>query len=249
MKGRAYQVNYTLPFLAEYEGDPWSLYEKLTQLNPVPFGGFLRFDDLDILSFSPERFIQQVGSNILTSPIKGTSPRSNDPETDLNLKKQLLASEKDKAENVMIVDLMRNDFSKISKKGCVKVEKLFECQSFQAVHHLVSHISSTIKNDKNLSDLLKACFPGGSITGAPKLESMKIISELENYGRGVYCGSLGYFSYHGNIDTNIAIRTMIAKDNQLYLQAGGGITVSSNCLEEFNECYTKLKAIVENINR
>lgn len=249
MWGRAYQVNYTIPFSCRYQGDSWYLYEKLVHLNPVPFGGFLRFDDLDVLSFSPERFIQKNGNRLFTSPIKGTSKRSSDDIEDDYLKNELLMCQKNRAENVMIVDLMRNDLSKVSIAGSVQVDALLECQSFQSVHHLVSHISSELKRGLSMGDIFKACFPGGSITGAPKLESMRIIDEQERYARGVYCGSMGYVSYHGDMDFNIAIRTMMAKKNHLYLQAGGGITVSSVCDDELAECYTKIQAIIDNMNR
>lgn len=246
-KGRAYQVNFSIPFISSYEGEPWGMYERVVKKNKVPFGAYIKSLSGDILSFSPERFILGLNQILLTSPIKGSSPRASEPQLDKILQNQLLKCAKNRAENVMIVDLMRNDLGKIAKTGTVNVQALCELQSFQQVHHLVSHIQAECRENIDPIDAFFSCFPGGSITGAPKLEAMKMISEQEGYARGVYCGSVAYFSSHGQFDSNIAIRTAVANDNSIYLPAGGGIVIDSLCEEEFSECYTKIKAILSNI--
>ncbi|WP_238400671.1 aminodeoxychorismate synthase component I [Legionella bononiensis] len=246
-EGRAYQVNLTQPFHANFSGDSWEIYRTITDKNPVPFSAFLRNKEADILSFSPERFLQYDQGTILASPIKGTIARSIDPKIDEQLKNQLISCEKNRAENVMIVDLMRNDLGKIAKPGSVKVTNLCEVQSYNSVHHLVSDIEALCMDHLNPFDIFLSCFPGGSITGAPKLEAMNIINEQEHYARGIYCGSIGYFSSHGRFDTNIAIRTITAKKNILHLAAGGGILIDSKCEDEYRECYTKIAAIINGL--
>jgi len=246
-RGRAYQVNYTQPFLAEYRGDCWEMYKRISRKNPVPFSAFMRAEQADILSFSPERFLQMDNKHLLTSPIKGSARRSENPQEDERLRAELAASTKNRAENVMIVDLLRNDLGKIAVAGSVQVKTLCELQSFKAVHHLVSDIEAQCLDSVSLLQAFASCFPGGSITGAPKLEAMHIISEHEPFARGVYCGSIGYFSLHGRFDSNIAIRTVIAKENTLFLAAGGGIVIDSTWEEEYAECYTKIQAIVHEL--
>ncbi len=246
-RGRCYQVNYTQPFHLNFEGDSWEVYQRIRSRNPVPYSAFLRTPEADILSFSPERFMEYEQGHLLTSPIKGTIRRSDQPEVDRALKYELLASEKNRAENIMIVDLMRNDLGKIAVSGSVKVEALCEIQSFKSVHHLVSDISATLLPHTSPFSALMSCFPGGSITGTPKLEAMKMIKEQELYARGVYCGSIGYFSNHGRIDTNIAIRTIISRNNILHLAAGGAIVIDSDCEDEYLECFTKISAIINAI--
>ena len=247
-RGRAYQVNYTQPFNAPYQGDTWAIYKKIRAKNPVPFSAFFRSNEADILSFSPERFLMMDRGNLLTSPIKGTAKRSSEQLLDDLLRQELLTSTKNRAENIMIVDLLRNDLGKIAQAGSVKVSALCEVESYESVHHLVSHVEAQCLKDKSLLQAFRACFPGGSITGAPKLEAMKIIAEQEHYGRGVYCGSIGYFSSHGRFDTNIAIRTLIARNEILHLAAGGGLVIDSNWEEEYFECFTKIAAIVNGLN-
>lgn len=246
-QGRSYQVNFTQAFQAHYEGDTWAMYHNISKANPVPFAAFLHFDDEDILSFSPERFLLHDEGKLLTSPIKGTMKRSSNFNEDERLKAELAASAKNRAENVMIVDLLRNDLGKIAVTGSVHVTKLFEVQSYDSVHHLVSDIEAQSLPNTPLLDLFFACFPGGSITGAPKLESMRIINELELHGRGVYCGSIVYFSRHGRFDSNIAIRSLVAKNNSLHLAAGGGNVIDSSCEDEYRECYLKIKAIINGL--
>lgn len=246
-KGRSYQVNFTQPFEAQYQGDSWAMYHQTSNQNPVPFSAFLRLEEADILSFSPERFLFYDNGRLITSPIKGTIRRSDNSYEDELLKQELFASEKNRAENVMIVDLLRNDLGKIAQTGSVNVLNLCEVQSYNSVHHLVSNIEAQSKGDVDSLTLFLSCFPGGSITGAPKLESMRIIDELELCSRGIYCGSIVYFSNHGRFDSNIAIRTITAKNNTLHLAAGGGIVIDSNCEEEYLECYLKIKAIINGL--
>jgi para-aminobenzoate synthetase component I len=243
-RGRSYQINYTQPFNAHYQGDPWTMYRRVRANNPVPYSAFLRTSDADILSFSPERFLMMDKGYLLTSPIKGTARRSTNYQEDIDLANRLLSSDKNRAENVMIVDLLRNDLGKIAKPGSVYVRSLCALESYQSVHHLVSHIEAFCLENSSPVDVFSACFPGGSITGAPKLEAMRIIAEQEAYARGLYCGSIGYFSKHGRFDSNIAIRTVIARNNTLHLAAGGGIVIDSNWEEEYFECFSKIAAIV-----
>ncbi|WP_133127249.1 aminodeoxychorismate synthase component I [Legionella nagasakiensis] len=246
-RGRAYQVNYTQAFLASYSGDPWEMYCRIRNRNPVPFSAFLRSEEAEILSFSPERFLLLNEKTLLASPIKGSARRSHDMVIDNQWQKALVSCPKNQAENIMIVDLLRNDLGKIAVPGSVKVKSLCELQSFNSVHHLVSHIEAQCLENIQPLEAFAACFPGGSITGAPKREAMRIIAEHEPFARGVYCGSIGYFSRHGRFDTNIAIRTITAKDGYLYLPVGGGIVIDSTCEEEYLECYTKIKAIMNNL--
>ncbi|KTC86711.1 aminodeoxychorismate synthase component I [Legionella brunensis] len=245
--GRCYQVNYTQPFNAVYEGDAWEMYKQVRNKNPVPYSAFLHHEEGDILSFSPERFLMLDNNLLLTSPIKGSEKRATDPVIDKQLQESLVASSKNRAENVMIVDLLRNDLGKIACPGSVLVKSLCEIQSFPAVHHLVSHIEALRREEVLPLQAFKACFPGGSITGAPKLESMRVIAEQELYSRSVYCGSIVYFSSHGRFDSNIAIRTVIARNEMLHLAAGGGIVIDSNWEDEYCECYTKIAAILNGI--
>lgn len=247
-KGRCYQVNYTQLFHAFYEGSLWNLYSTIKKLNPVPYSAYLPYKQGNILSFSPERFLLMDKHSLLTSPIKGSRKRSSIPNIDDELGKALVASEKDRAENVMIVDLLRNDLGKIAKTGTVEVNNLFSLESYEKVHHLVSHIYAECREQISPIEAFLSCFPGGSITGAPKREAMKVIAEQELYSRGIYCGCIGYFSNHGRFDTNIAIRTMIAKEQQLYLAAGGGIVFDSLAEEEYAECFTKIAAILQGLS-
>lgn len=246
-EGRSYQVNFTQAFQAEYQGDTWAMYAQVCKNNPVPFAAYLHDDKEDILSFSPERFLLHDKGQLLTSPIKGTMRRSPNLFEDEQLKNKLRSCPKNRAENVMIVDLLRNDLGKIAQAGTVLVDKLFEVQSYNSVHHLVSDVKAQALTSYSLLDLFLACFPGGSITGAPKIESMKIINELEPHARGIYCGSVVYFSRHGRFDSNIAIRTLIAKNNYLHLAAGGGIVIDSDCEDEYRECFIKINAILNGL--
>ncbi len=243
-QGRVYQVNFTQMFSADYRGDAWAMYQQIREKNPVPFSVFWRDADVDLLSFSPERLLLMDDRRILTSPIKGTQRRSADPLVDAQLQILLQNSAKNRAENIMIVDLLRNDLGRFAEVGSVSVTSLCELMSFTAVHHLVSHIEAMAPPKLHPVMAFANCFPGGSITGAPKREAMRIIGEQEPFGRGVYCGSMGYFSLHGRMDLNIAIRTITATPDQVFMAAGGGIVFDSDCEEEYRECYIKIQAIL-----
>lgn len=245
--GDCYQINLAQRFTAEYQGDSWHAYQALRKVTCAPFSAFLDFGKASILSLSPERFIQVKQRNASTQPIKGTRKRSSDPHEDNLLAKQLLNSPKDQAENLMIVDLLRNDLGKCCEPGSIKVETLFELQSFETVHHLVSTINGTLKSDVTPLALLKACFPGGSITGAPKKRAMEIIEELESHRRSAYCGAIGYIGCDGQMDTNIAIRTLLLSEGRAVCWAGGGIVADSECEEEYQECFSKVEKIMSTL--
>lgn len=246
--GDVYQVNMTQRFEGETNMDSYDLYNRLRTLSPAPFGAFLNFDGINILSNSPERFLKMEDKKIDTRPIKGTRPRGKDKDEDKKYKEELLNSQKDKAELLMIVDLERNDLGKVSKIGSVKVEELFRLEEYTNVNHLVAKISSILADDKDEIDLIKASFPGGSITGAPKIRAMEIIEELEMIQRNIYTGSIGYIDFCGDMDFNIAIRTLIKKDKKVYYQVGGGITWDSNPYEEYEESIQKGKSIKRALN-
>ncbi|MCG7497087.1 aminodeoxychorismate synthase component 1 [Vibrio sp. Of7-15] len=242
--GDCYQINLTQRFKAQYEGSEWLAYKQLEQANQAPFSGFIRTPEATILSISPERFLQLEQQAIQTKPIKGTRPRSSDPKLDTEYAKDLQQAEKDRSENLMIVDLLRNDIGRVAKPGSVSVPHLFEIESFPAVHHLVSTITATLDDKYQAEDLLRACFPGGSITGAPKIRAMEIIEELEPHRRNVYCGSIGYISRCGKVDTSITIRTLIAHEQNLHAWAGGGIVADSQADAEYQETLDKLSRIL-----
>ena len=240
LDGDCYQINLAQRFSADYEGDPWRAYLTLRETAATPFSGYIQMPSNSILSLSPERFLHVSNQRVSTSPIKGTIERGKDRESDMALAAQLLSSSKDRAENLMIVDLLRNDLGKSCIPGSIQVDELFQLQSFQTVHHLVSTISGQLQKGIEPLALLAGCFPGGSITGAPKVRAMQIIEELEPCRRAVYCGSLGYISCDGQMDTNIAIRTMVCEDQKIHCWAGGGIVADSDCDSEYNECMTKV---------
>ncbi|MBY0378837.1 MAG: aminodeoxychorismate synthase component I, partial [Burkholderiales bacterium] len=240
--GDIFEVNLAQCFKAVVNKDyPCELlYHKLRQTNIAPFSAYLNFGSLCIMSASPERFLSIKNRQVEARPIKGTIKRSLDPDEDLQLAIQLSISDKDRAENIMIVDLMRNDLSKICKKETVIVSQLCGVESYTNIHHLVSVINGELKDDTSIFTIIPSCFPGGSITGAPKIRAMQIIDELEPENRGVYCGSIGYFSFNGNVDLSIAIRTIIKNGTDLRYYAGGAITLDSEPIKEYNE--TLLKA-------
>ena len=243
--GDCYQVNYSQNFKANYTGDPWNIYKDLRKINPAPYSTFFNFGTKYIISSSPERFISINSGLVQTKPIKGTLKRLSDPYKDNEQKNILRNDEKNISENLMIVDLLRNDLSKCCELGSVKVTKLFEIESYASVHHMVSTIEGVLDNIHTSVDILEASFPGGSITGAPKARSMEIISELENRERGVYCGSIGYFDENGNMDTNICIRTIMLHDNELNFAAGGGIVHDSNPKDEYFESLEKVSIFIK----
>lgn len=239
VEGDCYQVNFAQRFSVDVAGDPWHGYLQLRQRNPAPFSAYLNTPFGQILCTSPERFLKLEGRRVETRPIKGTRPRSRDAETDWALHNELLQSDKDRAENLMIVDLLRNDLGKSCCTGSVRVPKLFAVESYATVHHLVSVIEGELCGESDALKLLRDCFPGGSITGAPKLRAMQIIEELEPCRRGIYCGSIGYIGYDGNMDSNIVIRTALHRDGKLYYSAGGGIVRDSECEAEYQETFDK----------
>ncbi len=242
--GDCYQINLAQRFSASYQGDEFDAYLTLREANQAPFSAFMRFDDSAVVSISPERFLRVSDRQVQTKPIKGTLPRSTDEITDKANAEQLKASQKDRAENLMIVDLLRNDLSRVCQAGTVEVPKLFDIESFPAVHHLVSTVTGTLAEDKDNTDLLRAAFPGGSITGAPKIRAMEIIEELEPHRRNLYCGSIGYLSACGNMDTSITIRTLICKDNNIHCWAGGGLVADSKADSEYQETFDKVRKIL-----
>lgn len=244
LSGDCYQINLAQRFNAKYQGSEWLAYEKLEQYNSAPFSGFIRLTECAIISVSPERFLELNSGTIETKPIKGTRPRSEDPIIDDANAQDLASADKDQAENLMIVDLLRNDIGRVAKPGTVHVPKLFDIESFPAVHHLVSTIRADLDDQYSATALLRACFPGGSITGAPKVRAMQIIEELEPHRRSAYCGSIGYISRNGRMDTSITIRTLVAENNTLYAWAGGGVVFDSDCASEYQETLDKLSRIL-----
>jgi len=244
LAGDCYQINLAQRFTAQYTGSEYQAYCALRQENKAPFSAFLRFENSAILSISPERFLRLVDKKVQSKPIKGTRPRSCDAAIDLANANELQQASKDRAENLMIVDLLRNDISRVCKPGSVTVPTLFAIESFPAVHHLVSTVEGEISPQYDGSDLLRASFPGGSITGAPKIRAMDIIEELEPHQRSVYCGSIGYLSACGNMDTNITIRTLVCHNQQIHCWAGGGLVADSNVDSEYQETYDKVNKIL-----
>lgn len=241
--GDCYQVNFAQRFSAQYSGDSFAAYIQLRQSLPSPFSAYMEFKQGAILSLSPERFIKLDKNHAETKPIKGTIARGKTPEEDSANAQKLKSSLKDQAENLMIVDLLRNDLSKTCDQ--VAVPELFSLQSFANVHHLVSTVTGQLKPSMTALDLLANSFPGGSITGAPKIRAMEIIEELEPVRRSVYCGSIGYISACGNMDTNIAIRTLICDKSNIHCWGGGGIVADSDAASEYEESIAKVKVLMD----
>ncbi len=242
-EGDCYQVNLAQRFSCQCEGSAWEAYLRLRSINSAPYCAYLNLPDVQILSSSPERFLSVDNGRVETKPIKGTIARKVDVLENEAQIEALLNSLKDRAENLMIVDLLRNDISKSCKAGSVNVPALFAVESFATVHHLVSTVEGQLDAGLHALDLLRGCFPGGSITGAPKIRAMEIIEELEPNCRGAYCGSIGYIGYNGNMDTNIAIRTLVYSKNNIRFWAGGGIVNDSELEAEYQECFDKAQAI------
>ncbi|MDX8255304.1 anthranilate synthase component I family protein [Acinetobacter pittii] len=247
--GDCYQINLTQEFKADFKGSLLNKAADLWSLTNAPYAGYLKLDNFELLSCSPELFIEfNQNKQIKTRPIKGTMPRYENVEKDFISKQTLKNSQKDQAENVMIVDLLRNDLSIYANTGSVKTTKLFEIESFTQVHHMVSEIVATLKDDVNPMQMLLSALPGGSITGAPKIRAMQIIEELEEAARGAYCGTLGYFNFDGTGRWNILIRSFQQYQNQLSLWAGGGITIASNAEAEYQESLDKVSAMLNLMN-
>src|SRR5580704_17962077 len=243
--GDIFQANFSQRLEAEYAGDPWSLYRAPRAINPAPFAAYFEAPGLAVVSASPERFIQvSVDGAVETRPIKGTSPRGIGPEHDAHLGRALIESEKDRAENLMIVDLLRNDLSRVCVPGSVRVPELFALEHYSTVHHLVSTVVGQLPRGADAIGLLRAAFPGGSITGAPKVRAMEIIAELEPSRRGVYCGTVAYVSLTGAADSSIVIRTYLARGGRVYFSVGGGIVADSDPEAEYRETLDKARALI-----
>lgn len=242
--GDIYQVNLSHRLEGQWKGPTWPLYERLRACSPVPYGAYLSLGHDTILSASPERFLRLNAEDkqVETRPIKGTRPRGGTPAEDHDLAAELLSSEKDRAENLMIVDLLRNDLGKVCRVGTVRVPELYGVERYATVLQLVSTITGQLRSDVDATGLLRACFPGGSITGCPKIRAMEIIEELEHVRRGVYCGAIGYLSFTGAMDTNIAIRTLEISGDQVYCHVGGAIVADSIPEEEYAETMVKARA-------
>ena len=243
--GDAFQVNLSQRFEADLKIPPYELYKRLRMVNPAPFASYLNFQGVTIVSASPERFLKVQGDLVETRPIKGTRPRGRDPVEDHRLARELTHSTKDQAENVMIVDLERNDLGRVCRYGTVKVAELAILETFPTIFHLTSTVVGRLRRGKSNIDLLKATFPGGSITGAPKVRAMEIIDELEPTKRSVYTGSIGYLSFNGDMDINIVIRTFLIKEGKAYFQVGGGIIYDSDSEAEYMETLDKAKALIQ----
>ncbi|MEX1220854.1 MAG: aminodeoxychorismate synthase component I [Idiomarina sp.] len=244
-QGDCYQINLAQRFSSRYEGSEWNAYLRLRAHNQGPFSAFMQLASGAILSLSPERFIAlDTQGNIETKPIKGTRPRHADATLDQQAATELQQASKDRAENVMIVDLLRNDLSRVCDPGSVNVPALFKIESFPAVHHLVSTVHAKLSHEHDMLDVIAATFPGGSITGAPKISAMNIIDQLEPHRRSFYCGSMGYISQHGAADTSIMIRTLVCANQQIYCWAGGGLVIDSECAAEYQETFDKVGHIL-----
>jgi para-aminobenzoate synthetase component 1 len=246
-KGDIYQANIAQRFEADLPDDfsPFAFYEQLRRINPAPFGAYLSFGETVIASSSPELLLRRRGNAVEARPIKGTIRRSPDPVEDALRAESLLASEKDRAENIMIVDLLRNDLSLVSKPHSIDVPVLCGLESYANVHHLVSVVTGELSDQRDDLDLLAATFPGGSITGAPKRRAMEIIEAIEKTPRGYYCGTILYMGFDGTTDMNIAIRTAVLKPGKASFHAGGGITYLSDPAAEYAETYTKAQRIFD----
>ncbi|GGI96500.1 aminodeoxychorismate synthase component I [Halopseudomonas pertucinogena] len=245
--GDCYQVNLAQRFSAPCQGDPLAAYRRLRRACPTPFAAYLESPDHAVLSLSPERFLKVVDGQVETRPIKGTRPRGTTAERDTALAEELRSSPKDRAENLMIVDLLRNDLGRVCAYGSVRVPELFSIERYPNVHHLVSSITGTLAPGEDALSLLAGAFPGGSITGAPKIRAMQIIEELEPVRRSLYCGSIGYIGCEGQMDMNIAIRTLVHQKDRLYCWGGGGIVADSDGEAEYQESLTKVRVLMESL--
>ena len=244
VSGDVYIANMTQRFYTENQEESFEIYKKLRTINKAPFSAYMNFEDFQVISSSPERFIEINKGKVVTRPIKGTRPRGENEEEDIKNSLELINSEKDRAELLMVVDLERNDLSKVCKPHSVKVTELFKLEKYATVFHLVSTVEGILKDDVSAVKCIRECFPGGSITGTPKIRAMEIIEELEGLKRNLYTGSIGYFDFRGNADFNIAIRTIIKKENKAYFGVGGGITYDSIEEDEYNETLDKARALM-----
>jgi para-aminobenzoate synthetase component 1 len=247
--GDCFQVNLSQRLLAPLTELPLDLYARLRERNPAPFAGYLDLGEFAVASASPERFLRVTDGDVETRPIKGTRPRGRTPAEERDRMAELAASPKDRAENVMIVDLLRNDLGRVCEYGTVRVPRVCQVETFRYVHHLVSEVRGRLAAGKTPADLLRACFPGGSVTGAPKVRAMEIIAELEPTARGPYCGSLGYLGFDGSMDSNILIRTFTAGRGWVQFPVGGGIVADSDPEREYEETLHKAEGLLRALRR
>lgn len=249
-RGDVYELNLCTSFFAETKIDPFEIFKKLNKVSPAPFASFFRLSDMYVLSASPERFLKKIGAKVISEPIKGTIRRSGHPQTDLEIKRLLKELPKERAENIMTVDLVRNDLSKLAKKGSVKVEELCEVYTFPRLHQLLSVVSCEVGDQAHLVDIIKSMFPMASMTGVPKLRAMQIIETLEPFRRGLYSGAIGYMTPHGDFDFNVVIRTILYDDRHSYLSAfaGGAITSRSVAEAEYQEILLKIESLKAALN-
>ncbi|MBI3994572.1 MAG: anthranilate synthase component I family protein [Nitrospirae bacterium] len=242
--GDIYQANLSQRFSVPFLQNAWSLYKALREINPSPFAGFLQMEDLQLVSASPERLIRLQGGVVETRPIAGTRPRGRDPREDQGMRIELLASDKERAEHLMLVDLERNDLGKVCRYGSVCVDEFMATEQYSHVIHIVSNIRGELSGGRDALDVIRAVFPGGTITGVPKIRCMEIIEELEPVVRGPYTGSFGYISLAGELDLNLIIRTFVIKNNRAYVQVGGGIVADSEPEREYQETLYKAEALL-----
>lgn len=245
LEGEIYQVNLSQEFHLSGEATPFTYFSKVCAINPAPFSAFMNCGSYSLVSSSPERFLQKRGRRLETRPIKGTAPRAPNPAEDTHNRTQLLASEKERAELLMITDLMRSDLSRLSLPGSVDIEALFRCEAYTNVYHLLSIIHGQLKENFHPLEILRTLFPGGSITGCPKLSAMEAISRIEGRPRGIYTGSIGYFTEEGDFDFNIAIRTLLVHPERVRIQLGGAIVIDSDPVKEFEETMHKGRSLFE----
>ena len=250
--GNIYELNFCQEYYAENVDIPYEIdtYFKLNTITQAPYSSYFKFGDFDIFCGSPERFLKKEGNKLLSQPIKGTAPRGVSEEEDVILKNNLANDPKERAENIMIVDLVRNDLSRVASVNSVRVDELCEIYSFETVHQMISSISCDLREGVTFTEILKATFPMGSMTGAPKLRAMELIEELESFKRGLYSGSIGYIKPNGDFDFNVVIRTLLYNQKERYLSCsvGGAITIKSDPEKEYQECLVKVKRIMDGIN-
>ena len=248
--GDIFQSNLSQRLSAEIgDIDPWNLYKILRDINPSPFAAFLEFDDYHIVSSSPERLLRVEGNVVETRPIAGTRPRGKDPNGDMEMRVELLLNEKERAEHIMLIDLERNDLGRVCDYGSIEVDELMVTEDYSHVIHIVSNIRGKLAEGKDCFDVIRAAFPGGTITGVPKVRCMEIIDELEPVSRGPYTGSIGYISFAGDMDLNIVIRTFVIKDSIAYVQVGAGIVADSDPEREFYETLYKAEALIRTLEK
>jgi anthranilate synthase component 1/para-aminobenzoate synthetase component 1 len=247
--GDIFQANLSQRLCVKFNGDKFKLYKVLREINPSPFAAYLNFGDLTIVSCSPERLLKVVGCNVETRPIAGTRPRGDSKSEDENFAKELILNEKERAEHIMLVDLERNDLGRVCEYGTVRVDELMMIEDYSHVFHIVSNVKGILREDKDIFDLIKSCFPGGTITGCPKIRCMEIIDELEPTSRGIYTGSIGYLSYNGDMDLNIVIRTFVIKNGFAYIQVGAGIVADSVPEREYYETLYKAEALINALEK